>query len=138
MSALSETRRRNPPILLFVLGVILWTCAVNFINERVPISAPNEHAVERHGQDAWTAINWLEAHPPTRKRIECPGGNPIWHDTLPDGRVATVVTTEGTWETARNITAMLLSPSHFERFVRNCGGRLPAFVFPTATTGQRP
>ena len=133
MSALPATRRRFP-IGLVIAGLILWTGAVHVINERIPISAPNGHAVERHGQDAWTAIDWLQAHPESRKRIECPGGNPIWHDTMPDGRVAVAVTTEGDWETARNITAMLLSPQHFERFVRNCGGRLPAVVGPTRET----
>ena len=138
MSALSATRRRFP-IGLVIAGIILWTCAVNDINDPRPrldrgralITAPNGHAVERHGQDAWTSIDWLEAHPATRRRIDCPGGNPVWHDTLPDGRVAVAVTTGGAWEMARNITAMLLSPRHFERFVRNCGGRLPAVVGPT-------
>jgi len=133
MSALPATRRRFP-IGLVIAGVILWMCAVNAINERVPISAPNGHAVERHGQAAWTAIDWLESHPASRRRIDCPGGNPVWHDTMPDGREAVAVTTEGTWDTARNITAMLLSPRHFERFVRNCGGRLPAVVGPTRET----
>ena len=127
MSVLPATRRRFP-VALFALLAVAWVCVVNAINERVPISAPNGHAVERHGQEAWTAVDWLEAHPAMRQKIDCPGGNPIWHDTMPDGRVAVAVTTEGAWETARNITAMMLSPRHFERFVRNCGGRVPAVV----------
>ena len=134
MSALPATRRRFPigPILL-LLGLYAVGHALGLFAATVtlPISAPNGHAVKRHGQDAWTAIDWLESHPASRRRIDCPGGNPIWHDTMPDGREAVAVTTEGDWETARNITAMMLSPQHFERFVRNCGGRLSAVVGPT-------
>lgn len=128
-SAVGETRRGGKTgAALFALAVILLTCAVNAINSALPISTPSNHAVENHGSDAWAAINWLEAHPQTRHRIDCPGGHPIWYDVMDDGRVATVVTTGGAWDVARNVTAMLLSQKHFERFVRKCGGVPPLAV----------
>lgn len=141
MSAISETKRHSP-LTLIALAIVLWICAVNatsdLVGGRLPISTPNDHAVQAHGGDAWIAINWLEAHPQTRKRIPC-NGRPVWFDTLPDGRVATVVTVGDVWETARNVTAMLLDPKHFERFVRKCGGAPPVALSPIrATQEERP
>jgi len=101
------------------LALPLWALLLGLIALWLLRSQPSEHAVAKHGLDAWGAWDYLDSNPDLRRKEPC-GDRPVWYARMPDGNYAVAVMTEGDWETARNVTTMILSPRHFLRFLRKC------------------